>query len=119
VRQANLAPQLRQQFVELESTAPARSPEKARSLMSALQLGTNRGRVDAAREESAASGGHAAEPAGTTIDDAATVSFPALVVSARADSAKLGEKAPSGPEAGVDGDHADGPGENLLLEKDA
>ena len=36
-----------------------------------------------------------------------------------ADSAADGEKAPSGPEAGVPGDHVDGPGENLLLEKDA
>jgi signal transduction histidine kinase len=118
VRQANLAPQLRAPVVEPESTAPARSPEQVRSLMSALQLGTNRGRADAAREESADSeapvNGNAAKPDDAAISDAATVSFPAL-----AHSAADGEKAPSGPEAGVDGEHADGPGENLMLEKDA
>ncbi|MEU8659983.1 nitrate- and nitrite sensing domain-containing protein [Actinoplanes philippinensis] len=111
VRQANLAPQLRKPVVEPEPTGPARSPEQARSLMSALQTGTNRGRADAARTEA---DGHAAPPADATITDAATVSFPAS-----ADSAADGEKAPSGPEAGVNGDHADGPGENLMLEKDA
>ncbi|HWS32649.1 MAG TPA: nitrate- and nitrite sensing domain-containing protein [Actinoplanes sp.] len=111
VRQANLAPQLRQVVTDPDPVAPPRSPEKVRSLMSALQSGTRRGRVDAARTEAA---GHAAEPAGASFDDAATVSFPALV-----DSTRAGEKAPSGPEAGVDGDHVDGPGENLLLEKDA
>jgi signal transduction histidine kinase len=118
VRQANLAPQLRAPVVETESTAPARSPEQVRSLMSALQLGTNRGRADAAREESGDSepqvSGHAVKPGDVTISDAATVSFPAL-----AESAVGGEKAPSGPEAGVNGEHADGPGENLMLEKDA
>ncbi|GIE29149.1 hypothetical protein Ait01nite_021940 [Actinoplanes italicus] len=118
VRQANLAPQLRAPVVEPESTAPARSPEQVRSLMSALQLGTNRGRADAAREESGDSeapvDGHAAKPGDATISDAATVSFPAL-----AHPATDGEKAPSGPEAGVNGEHADGPGENLMLEKDA
>ncbi|SDT68821.1 sensor histidine kinase [Actinoplanes derwentensis] len=123
VRQANLAPQLRQVVVDPEPTGPARSPEQARSLMSALQSGTRRGRVDAARKGSPASRPavpeHAVEPVGGTFDDAATVSFPALVDSARADSTKTGEKAPSGPEAGVAGDHVDGPGENLLLEKDA
>jgi signal transduction histidine kinase len=118
VRQANLAPQLRAPVVETESTAPARSPEQVRSLMSALQLGTTRGRADAAREESGDSephvNGHAAKPDDVTISDAVTVSFPAL-----ADSAAGREKAPSGPEAGVNGEHADGPGENLMLEKDA
>ena len=118
VRQANLAPQLRQPVVEPESTAPARSPEQVRSLMSALQAGTRRGRADAAREESDDSepltGGHAARPDGTTSSDAATVSLPAA-----ADIAAGGRNAPSGPEAGVHGEHADGPGENLMLEKDA
>jgi signal transduction histidine kinase len=113
VRQANLAPQLRKPVVEdSQPTAPARSPDQARSLMSALQLGTSRGRAEAARTAPAA--GHAVEPDGVTISDAATVSFPAS-----ADSAAGGEKAPSGPEAGVNGEHADGPGENLMLEKDA
>ena len=49
-----------------------------------------------------------------TSTDTATVSFPAS-----ANIAVDGQKAPSGPEAGVNGDHADGPGENLMLEKDA
>ncbi|MFC4072180.1 nitrate- and nitrite sensing domain-containing protein [Actinoplanes subglobosus] len=100
VRQANLAPQLRKPVVDPEPTTPARSPDQARSLMSALQLGTNRGRADAARTDPAA--------------DAATVSLPASAA-----PAVDGEKAPSGPEAGVNGDHADGPGENLMLEKDS
>ncbi|MDI6101959.1 nitrate- and nitrite sensing domain-containing protein [Actinoplanes sp. NEAU-A12] len=118
VRQANLAPQLRQPVVDVESTAPVRSPEKVRSLMSALQLGTRRGRADAAREGSTDSGssvvGHAVEPDGVTSSDADTVSFPSAV-----HAAATGQKAPSGPEAGVNGEHADGPGENLMLEKDA
>jgi signal transduction histidine kinase len=114
VRQANLAPQLRKPVVEPEPTVAARSPEQVRSLMSALQSGTNRGRADAARTEQPPTAGHAAQPDGVTITDAATVSFPAP-----ADSAAGGAKAPSGPEAGVNGDHADGPGENLMLEKDA
>lgn len=52
VRQANLAPQLRraagEQPVE-EEPAQLRSPEQVRSIMSALQLGTTRGRIDASR----------------------------------------------------------------------
>ncbi|GGN67867.1 histidine kinase [Actinoplanes lobatus] len=113
VRQASLAPQLRQAppAEEPPATAPARSAEQARTLMSALQLGTTRGRVDAARAESAA--GHAEAPSDVTPDDAATVSLPALP------TAGENENAPSGPEVGVSGDHAEGPGENLLLEKDA
>ncbi|MBW6432255.1 nitrate- and nitrite sensing domain-containing protein [Actinoplanes hulinensis] len=113
VRQASLAPQLRQAppAEEPPSTAPARSPEQVRTLMSALQLGTTRGRVDAARAESAA--GHAGAPTDVTPGDAATVSLPALP------TAEENENAPSGPEVGVSGDHAEGPGENLLLEKDA
>ncbi|MBO3739768.1 sensor histidine kinase [Actinoplanes flavus] len=113
VRQASLAPQLRQAppAEEPPSTAPPRSPEQVRTLMSALQLGTTRGRVDAARAESAA--GHAGAPNDVTPDDAATVSLPAPP------TAGENENAPSGPEVGVSGDHAEGPGENLLLEKDA
>ncbi|MEU4158055.1 nitrate- and nitrite sensing domain-containing protein [Actinoplanes sp. NPDC026670] len=114
VRQANLAPQLRKPVVEPEATGPAVSPEQARSRMSALQTGTKRGRADAARTEPPTVDEHAAQSDDVTITDAATVSFPAL-----ADHAAAGEKAPSGPEAGVNGDHADGPGENLMLEKDA
>ncbi|BAL86246.1 putative sensor-like histidine kinase [Actinoplanes missouriensis 431] len=104
VRQASLAPQLRQPAVEQESTAPARSPEQVRTLMSALQLGTNRGRVDAARTETAAAETERA-------DD--TVSFPTLV-----DVTAARDNAPSGTDA-ADGDRAYGTGENLRLEKDA
>ncbi len=53
VRQANLVPQLRRQAgappPDDEVTAPLRSPEQMRSIMSALQQGTTRGRIDAAR----------------------------------------------------------------------
>ncbi len=52
VRQANLVPQLRrsagEQPVE-ETPAQLRSPEQVRSIMSALQHGTTRGRIDASR----------------------------------------------------------------------
>ncbi|MFI7541490.1 nitrate- and nitrite sensing domain-containing protein [Actinoplanes sp. NPDC049599] len=47
VRQASLAPQLRGPVAE-QAAAPARSPEQVRKLMSALQRGTTRGRLEAA-----------------------------------------------------------------------
>jgi hypothetical protein len=51
VRQANLVPQLRRPAGEPRAEQPAqlRSPEQVRSIMSALQSGTTRGRIDAAR----------------------------------------------------------------------
>ena len=51
VRQANLVPQLRRPAGEPREEQPAtlRSPEQVRSIMSALQSGTTRGRIDAAR----------------------------------------------------------------------
>ncbi|WP_127504481.1 sensor histidine kinase [Actinoplanes solisilvae] len=52
VRQASLAPQLRRAAGEEppeELPAQLRSPEQVRSIMSALQLGTTRGRIDASR----------------------------------------------------------------------
>ncbi|WP_250035740.1 sensor histidine kinase [Paractinoplanes maris] len=53
VRQANLVPQLRRPagapVEEQEAPAQLRSPEQVRSIMSALQRGTTRGRIDAAR----------------------------------------------------------------------
>ncbi|BBH66408.1 histidine kinase [Actinoplanes sp. OR16] len=107
VRQASLAPQLRQPVVERVSTAPERSPEQVRTLMSALQLGTNRGRVDAARSEAVVTELEQSNP-----DD--TVSFPALV-----DVAAARDNASSGTEVGAVGDRASGSGENLSLEKDA
>ncbi|WP_305789176.1 sensor histidine kinase [Symbioplanes lichenis] len=48
VRQASLAPQLRAPFVEPAEAPATRSPEQVRSLMSALQQGTTRGRREAA-----------------------------------------------------------------------
>ncbi|MEV4639388.1 nitrate- and nitrite sensing domain-containing protein [Actinoplanes sp. NPDC049548] len=48
VRQASLAPQLRGPVAERAEAATARSPEEVRSLMSALQRGTTRGRREAA-----------------------------------------------------------------------
>ncbi|MEV6299715.1 nitrate- and nitrite sensing domain-containing protein [Actinoplanes sp. NPDC051861] len=128
VRQANLAPQLRKPVVQPESTAPERTPEQVRTLMSALQLGTTRGRVDASRvaaeaepapvKPDAAGNGHAepnvAEPGSEAFDPAATVSFPALV-----DVAAARDKASSGTDVGAAGDRATNPGENLRLEKDA
>ena len=48
VRQASLAPQLRAPVEEEADTVPSRSPEQVRSLMSALQRGTARGRLAAA-----------------------------------------------------------------------
>jgi histidine kinase/DNA gyrase B/HSP90-like ATPase len=47
VRQASLAPQLRAPVEEEADTVPSRSPEQVRSLMSALQRGTARGRLAA------------------------------------------------------------------------
>ncbi|MEV4706482.1 nitrate- and nitrite sensing domain-containing protein [Actinoplanes sp. NPDC049316] len=48
VRQASLAPQLRGPVVDRPEAATVRSPDKVRSMMSALQSGTNRGRREAA-----------------------------------------------------------------------
>ena len=51
VRQASLAPQLRRPSGEppAEPEPQLRSPEQVRSIMSALQRGTTRGRIDASR----------------------------------------------------------------------
>ena len=100
VRQASLAPQLRRPAGSLpdEPTVPLRSPEQMRSIMSALQQGTTRGRLDASRLEiprqrtsedhpRPAETGNGAAPGGTSFADAATVSFPAIVSLALADSA--------------------------------
>jgi hypothetical protein len=115
VRQASLAPQLRNPVVEQEpSTAPPRSPEQVRTLMSALQLGTARGRIQASRAAAPESGDSDSAAAGFA--EAATVSFPALV-----DLAGAGEKAASGDGGDAAGDRAGVPGGNELNrpEKDA
>ena len=67
VRQASLAPQLRGPVAE-QAAAPARSPEQVRSLMSALQQGTTRGRRAAAGLSAADPG----TPAGRTSTDKTT-----------------------------------------------
>jgi hypothetical protein len=52
VRQASLAPQLRQSAAEAgEETVAFRSPEQVRSIMNAFQHGTTRGRIDASHAE--------------------------------------------------------------------
>ncbi|WP_433375915.1 sensor histidine kinase [Actinoplanes sp. CA-142083] len=95
VRQANLAPQLRRPAGALpdEPTVPLRSPEQVRSIMSALQSGTTRGRIDAARlgipkqrngspsedRPKPEKNGNGGSPGGASFADAATVSFPAIV----------------------------------------
>jgi hypothetical protein len=100
VRQASLAPQLRRPAGTLpdEPTVPLRSPEQMRTIMSALQQGTTRGRIDASRLEIPSQrvsedrpkpeeNGNGAAPGGTSFADAATVSFPAIVNLALADNA--------------------------------
>jgi hypothetical protein len=116
VRQASLAPQLRRKAEPLpdEATVQFRSPEQVRSIMSALQLGTTRGRIDASRysEGGAANGhppssedrlkteepGNEGSPGSRSFDDAATVSFPAVV-----------NVATAGEEADQDAEHEEAP----------
>ncbi|WP_436522991.1 nitrate- and nitrite sensing domain-containing protein [Actinoplanes sp. HUAS TT8] len=111
VRQASLAPQLRNPVVEPErSTAPERTPEQVRTLMSALQLGTTRGRIQASR---------ATAQDGTTggaDDPSATVIIPAIDLSGAGN-----HKAAPGGDGDAAGDRADVPGGNEVdrPEKDA
>ncbi|MEV4345761.1 nitrate- and nitrite sensing domain-containing protein [Actinoplanes sp. NPDC049596] len=142
VRQASIAPQLRRRAgaapVEEEPAATLRSPEQVRSIMSALQSGTTRGRIDALRylddsprRNSDGKSRHATDsvseersnPDDTVIDrpsnggsfaDAATVSFPAIVNAAFA-------REPTGGGEDAAGDRATEPGSNDVTrpEKDA
>jgi signal transduction histidine kinase len=131
VRQANLAPQLRKPAAveQDEPTVPMRSPEQLRSIMSALQSGTTRGRIDAAKYLSEPSSedrpkpkkpGNGGSPGGASFEDAATVSFPAIVNVALAEAAKNGTQAKNGTKA-ADGDRTDRPGHegSTRPEKDA
>ncbi len=103
-RQASLAPQLRGPVVDRPEAATVRSPEEVRSLMSALQRGTTRGRREAAalaaaepvetplREDIAAGSEHEGDgrqgsatetdkqqtAGGPKWSEAATVTFPAV-----------------------------------------
>jgi hypothetical protein len=75
VRQASLAPQLRDTPVDPTETRPLRSPEQVRDIMRALQRGTTRGRLAAAGldpDDGAPAGGSGAPG----FDEAATVSLP-------------------------------------------
>jgi len=75
VRQASLAPQLREPAVE-PIAASSRSPEQVRSIMTALQWGTNRGRLAAAGLDPT---GEPPKPGDApTLAEAATVMFPAI-----------------------------------------
>jgi Nitrate and nitrite sensing/HAMP domain len=95
VRQANLVPQLRRPAGPLpdDPTVPLRPPDQVRSLMSALQRGTTRGRIEASRhlgDEGAgkpssyedrlktAEPGKVGSTGGDTPPDAATVILPAI-----------------------------------------
>jgi hypothetical protein len=78
VRQASLAPQLRDTVPD-ESPRPhqLRSPDQVRTIMSALQRGTTRGRLAAAGiDPDAGSPGADGGAAGGGFDEAATVSLP-------------------------------------------
>ncbi|MGK5681213.1 nitrate- and nitrite sensing domain-containing protein [Actinoplanes sp. URMC 104] len=127
-RQANLAPQLRRPAGEPpEEQAPQlRSPEQVRSIMSALQSGTTRGRIDASRYLAEGRLTPGDPPGGsrpsedrsnaddTDMDgprsaasfaDAATVSFPAIVnvALAREEAAPGGGRDAGGHRAGGSG----------------
>jgi signal transduction histidine kinase len=74
VRQASLAPQLRERAPEEEDSQPLRTPEEVRTMMSALQRGTTRGRLAAAGVDA-----DATTPASEhAIDPAATVNLPVI-----------------------------------------
>ncbi|GAA0491225.1 histidine kinase [Paractinoplanes deccanensis] len=148
VRQASLAPQLRRTSRPAEEPEPAatlRSPEQVRSIMSALQSGTTRGRIDASRylgdapkggehgkrndmpsratdsaseDRSNADDTDIERPSnGGSFADAATVSFPAIVNVALARE----REASSGGGEDAAGDRATEPGSNDVTrpEKDA
>ncbi len=84
VRQASLAPQLRNSVPEQpDASGPLRSPEQVRTIMSALQRGTTRGRLAAAGIDPDAgvpvagpTRGGSADAARAPLDAAATVSLP-------------------------------------------
>jgi hypothetical protein len=110
VRQANLAPQLRRPAGALpdEPTVPLRSPEQVRSIMSALQSGTTRGRSDAARlgipkqrngspsedRPKPEKNGNGGSAGGTSFADAATVSFPAIATTTGTETPSPGTPPP-------------------------
>jgi len=111
VRQASLAPQLRGPVAERADASASRSPEQVRSLMSALQQGTTRGRLEAAGLSAAKAAAEDADPPaadGTelsvnikretvgepTWSEAATVTFPAVQSPAPAGDDRTTDNAP-------------------------
>jgi hypothetical protein len=74
VRQASLAPQLRERAPEEEDSQPQRTPDQIRKMMSALQRGSARGRLAAAGINP-----DVKKPASDqAMDDAATVNLPVV-----------------------------------------
>jgi signal transduction histidine kinase len=71
VRQASLAPQLRDPVPDPPADAPSRTPDQARTLLTALQQGTERGRRAARGAQPAAEGA-------VPMADAPTVIFPSV-----------------------------------------
>jgi signal transduction histidine kinase len=74
VRQASLAPQLREPAPEEEDSQPLRTPAQVRTIMSALQKGTTRGRLAAAGIDPVA----ATPTTDQAIEEAATVNLPVV-----------------------------------------
>jgi signal transduction histidine kinase len=83
VRQASLAPQLRETPVDTAEDPPSRSPDQVRTIMNALQRGTTRGRREAAGLDGHAAPSPGDQPVtgngtGRGFDEAATVSLPVV-----------------------------------------
>ena len=117
IRQASLAPQLREPVEAQPDAGPVRSPEEVRNLMTALQRGTKRGRLAARGIDPDASDASSTAPAanGTpSFAEAATVTLP--VVQNRAEppgndapvpDGEAGSPETSGSTDAVDGNHPD------------
>jgi signal transduction histidine kinase len=117
IRQASLAPQLREPVEAQPDAGPVRSPEEVRNLMTALQRGTKRGRLAARGIDPDSSDASSTAPAanGTpSFAEAATVTLP--VVQNRAEppgndapvtDGEAGSPEASGSTDAVDGNHPD------------
>jgi hypothetical protein len=117
IRQASLAPQLREPVEAQPDAGRVRSPEEVRNVMTALQRGTNRGRLAARGIDPDSSDASSTAPAanGTpSFAEAATVTLP--VVQNRAEPpgndapvphGEAGSPETSGSTGAVDGNHPD------------
>jgi signal transduction histidine kinase len=117
IRQASLAPQLREPVEAQPDAGPVRSPEEVRNLMTALQRGTQRGRLAAQGIDPDASDASSTAPAAngtSSFAEAATVTLP--VVQNRAEPpgndapvphGEAGSPETSGSTDAVDGNHPD------------